>query len=439
MRISIRIPAIFLIVCLGACTPSGQPRHPGGDSETRDFEPIAPDTVELWDRQTTIAADLLDEIAKEFNDGYSGLPVTPISSGGYGDIYKKVIASTRAGVLPAMAVAYENMTAEYMKLGAIRPLDELISAPETGLSEEELNDYFPVMLKTNTFTQFDNQILSFPYTKSVLVLYHNNTVMSAAGLDTPPKTWDEFISQCRTIKAKTGKYAIAIDIDCSTISGIIFSLGGDIVDGDKVLYDSPHSIQAFEIIETLMKEDLAYQIPRRTFNDENAFGNNEIAFILRTSAQRPYLVNLIDDNSTWGIAPIPQVNPQYPHTALYGGNLNIFKTTSEHEKGAWAFIKYFTSPVVSVRWALETGYLPVRRSVVNHPDLQEFWNEWPSNKTAFDCLEYAKSEPNILGWQEIRGLVENAETAVVTKYKTGREAALDLQREAQAILDVQRR
>ena len=241
-----------LILSFSSCSPSDRTSQEDYESKNHAFKPISSDTAEFWDRQTTIAADLLSDITADFNEGFSGLPVASISSGGYGDIYKKVIASTRAGVLPARAVAYENMTAEYMKLGAVRPLDSFISDPDSGLSQEELDDYFPAMLATNTFEQFDNQILSFPYTKSVLVLYYNNNVMRAAGLKTPPKTWDEFIDQCRAIRAKTGKHAIALDIDCSTISGMIFSLGGDILKDGKLLYDSPASIRAFEIIETLI-------------------------------------------------------------------------------------------------------------------------------------------------------------------------------------------
>ncbi|MFP6596337.1 MAG: ABC transporter substrate-binding protein [Candidatus Hydrogenedentota bacterium] len=433
------LPVLVVVAVLagqiGGCSPSDE----AADSEPKSFDPITADAAELWDRQTTVTADLLTELAEDFNGTHTGLPVKPVSSGGYGDIYKKVIASIRAGVLPAMAVAYENMTAEYMKAGAITPLDSFIGDPETGLSQVELDDYFPAMLATNTFAQFDNQMLSFPYTKSVLVLYHNNRVMREAGLDTPPGTWDEFIAQCRTIKSKTGKYAIAIDIDCSTMSGIIFSMGGEILDGDRTLYDSAASIRAFELIEMLVTEELAYQIPRRTFSDENALGNDEIAFILRTSAQRPYLVDLFEDDSAWGIAPIPQADPDSPHTALYGGNLNIFNTNPELSASAWAFIKYMTSPEISVRWSLETGYLPVRRSAANHPDLKVFWSEWPSNRTAFDCLEFAKPEPNVLGWQEIRGMVEKAETAVITKLQTGRQAALELQKDAQAVLDARRK
>lgn len=428
--IVIGIATVLLISC--------GPSNDSGSGDVVKFGPISEEYAEFWDRQTTDTADLLAEMVEEFNGNRDGVPVRSISSGGYGDIYKKVIASTRAGVLPAMAVAYENMTAEYMRLGAVVPLDGFIEDAELGLAEEDLDDFFPAMLETNRFDQFDGQMLSFPYTKSVLVLYHNNVVLREAGVDAPPETWDAFLEQCRRVKAETGKYAIALDVDCSTVSGIIFSMGGAIMDGDRVLYDSEASIQAFELIETLMTEKLAYQIPRRTFNDENAFGNNEIAFILRTSAQRPYLVDLIEDDNDWGITRIPQDDPANPATALYGGNLNIFNTTPEQMDSAWAFVKHFTSRDVSVEWALATGYLPVRRSAVESPEMQAFWDKWPSNRTAFDCLEFARPEPNVLGWQEIRSLVEKAETSVITGLKTGREAAVELQRDAQAVLDEQK-
>lgn len=427
---------MFTATLLAAC--GGSVPDSGSVGETSAFEPVEADSAVFWDRQTSDAADVLAQIADEFNADHDGLPVDVLPSGNYGDIYRKVMASIRAGVMPAMAVGYENMTAEYMRLGAVAPLDEFIEDPETGLSPEELDDYFPAMLESNRFGQFDGQTLSFPYTKSVLVLYYNLRVMRKANLDTPPTTWDGFIEQCRAIKAATGSYAMALDVDCSTVSGIIFSMGGSILGEGETLYDQPASIKTFELYETLVKEELAYQIPPRTFNDETSFGNDEIAFILRTSAQRPYLDNLIQDPTAWGIAPIPQADPANPATALYGGNITIFRTTPEHQRSSWAFIKHFTTQETTVRWALATGYLPVRKSAENHPDLQAFWDEWPSNRTAFDCLQFAKPEPNILAWQEIRSLVENAQTAVITQLKTGKQAAEDLKREADAVLQKRR-
>lgn len=429
---------VLLFICtlaFAACSGSStSDSEQNASSDVGSFVALESDRAVFWDRQTSDAADELARIVDEYNAGRTGVPIDVVPSGNYGDIYRKVTASIRAGVLPAMAVAYENMTAEYMRMGAVAPLDEYIDDDERGLSDAELSDYFPAMLDSNRFEQFDGQTLSFPYTKSVLVMYYNLRVMDKAGLDTPPATWDEFLDQCRKIKAATGSYAVALDVDCSTISGFIFSMGGDILGDGETLYDKPASVKTFELVETLIKEKLAYQIPPRTFNDETSFGNDEIAFIFRTSAQRPFLVNLIPDETAWGIAPIPQADPESPGTALYGGNLTIFRSTQDQQASAWGFIKHFTTPKTTVRWALATGYLPVRQSAKDDPQLQAFWNEWPSNRTAFDCLAFAKPEPNILAWQEIRTLVEDAQTSVIAGLKTGRQAAEDLKRDADAVM-----
>ena len=87
-----------------------------------------------------------------------------------------------------------------------------------------------------------------------------------------------------------------------------------------------------------------------------------------------------------------------------------------------------------MRWALGTGYLPIRKSAAEHPDMQAFWNETPYNRASFDCLAYAHPEPNVQGWQEVRGLIEKALTSVITGLSTGQDAASELKRAADAAL-----
>jgi len=136
----------------------------------------------------------------------------------------------------------------------------------------------------------------------------------------------------------------------------------------------------------------------------------------------------------WGMAMIPQADPADPKTVLYGPNICIFNTTEEQQKTAWGFVKHFTSRDTSVRWSLASGYVPIRKSAANHPDIQKYWGMWPYNRAAYDCLQYAKAEPNLAGWQEVRTLVERAESAVISKLKTGRQAAQDLKLQADTAL-----
>ena len=69
-----------------------------------------PAVADFWDRQTTENAELLREIAAEFNAGYSGLPINVVQSGNYADISTKTSAAITPGTLPSMAVAYGNTT-----------------------------------------------------------------------------------------------------------------------------------------------------------------------------------------------------------------------------------------------------------------------------------------------------------------------------------------
>jgi multiple sugar transport system substrate-binding protein len=430
--------AVCLVFCAFGCGSGEAGRSADRTAGARTFEPIEKDRAILWDRQTTQTAELLKQLVQEFNRGRQGVPVDAQYIGGYSEIFRKVTASIEAGKLPAMAAAYESMTSEYIEDGAVAPLDALVNDPQSGYTEAELQDFFPVVMEINRYPQFENRMYSFPYTKSVLMLYFNSDVLKSAGLDgAPPRTWDEFLAQCRQVKQKTGQPAYALHVDPSTVDGMIFSMGGKLVEGNTTLFDQPAAIRTFELLETLAKEQLCYQITPQTFDDEAALAQGKVAFTIRTSSSHASVKRLMDAqglSDSWGIAAIPQADPDNPQTVLFGANVCIFNVSPEQQKAAWDFIRFFTSPDVNVRWALGTGYLPIRKSAAEDPRMQAYWSEWKYNRAAYDCLPFAHPEPKLAGWQKVRTLIEKAETAVLTGLQSGRDAALELKREADAAL-----
>lgn len=422
-----RYPMISLLClfCLAGCSGG-----PGG------FQPVSQDTAVFWDRQTTETGALLREIAGDFNTTREGPPLRIERAGGYRDIYHKISAGIKARRLPSMAVAYESMTAEYAATGAAVALGPFINHPELGYTEAELDDFFPAVLETNRFPDFGGKYYSFPFSKSVLVMYFNRKLLEAAGVPGPPRTWDAFLDACRAVKAKTGKYGYAIAVDCSTVSAMVFSMGGSLLEGHQTSYGQRPALRVFKVLETLIQEDIAYQIPPGTFEDNIALANDDVAFVLRTSASLAPVARLMEgDRERWGVAPIPQADPENPATVLFGPNVTLFDVgTPAQQRTAWAFVKFFTSPEVNVRWALGTGYLPIRRSAKDHPAMQRFWAEWESNRVPFECLEFARPEPNVSGWQEVRDLVERAETAVLSGTQSAEDAARELKRKADRAL-----
>lgn len=429
-------PILSIVLILIACTGCG-PTPPGPAAPPKVFSPIDQAAAVFWVRQATEVGERLRAIADEYNAHRPPeiLPIRVEYIGGYSAIFQKVSASIRARVLPSMTVGYQSMTAEYITSGAVVGLDDLIKDPIVGFAESDLADFWPVVLDMDVYPDHGGQIYSFPFCKSVLMMYFNKNVLEQAGISGPPATWDEFIAQCRQIKTATGKFAYAIDVDCSTLSGWIFSMGGDVINDGKTCYDSPEAIRVFELLETLAREELAYRIPPGTYDDETALARDEIAFTFRTSAGRTSVAKLMGENQDkWGMAPIPQADPERPGTVLYGPSICLFNTTEDQRQAAWAFVKHFSSPEISVRWALETGYLPIRKSATTSPKLQAFWKEWPYNRAAFDCLAFARPEPRVAGWQEIRALVENTATEILTGIRSAREAAQSLRRKADAVL-----
>lgn len=419
------IAAAVVVLALSAC---------GGRDTKTSFRPVDPNAAVFWDRQTTDTAELLQQIVSEFNAQYEGTPIKVERAGGYEEIERKVTASLRAGVVPALAVGYPNTTMEYIRADAVVAFDGFIHDPEVGLTQADLDDFYPAAIEMNVYPQFGGKMYSFPFAKSVLMMYVNHKVLRDAGLAQPPATWDEFLAQCRQIKERTGKFAYAVDVDCSTFDGMVFSRGGDVYRNGVTAFDSPETLQVFELYETLGREKLAYQIAGG-FDDQVALTQDEVAFAFRSSSGSIYVDQVMNGRANdWGMTQIPQSQPARPVTVLYGPNFVLFNTTLEQQRAAWEFVKFFTTTETSVRWARGTGYLPIRRSAVAHPDLKSHWEEKAYLKATFDCLPFARPEPNVAGWQDVRELVERAVADVLSGRSGARETAATLKARADEAL-----
>lgn len=404
----------LIVALLAGCQTGGQTVAEGADGSAK-----AVADIQFWHTQTQENETALKSIIDDFNGTHSdGPPVVPTYIGSYNDLFEKIRAfasSNNPGDLPDLAVAYESMIAEYMEADIVRPLDDLIGDPASGLNEAALADFHPAYLETNRFAQFRNQMLSFPFTKSNLMLYYNQDMLTACGLQ-PPKTWSEFLAACRAIKAQFQITPLGTSPDPSTFDGLILSMGGRLISDDQTdaLFDTPEALEAIALMDQLYREGLAYQVVDK--NGQNAdFGAQKCAFFIRSSTARPFLQTAIGDGFQWNCTGLPVKDGLDPSTIMFGANICILKSTPEREKRAWEFIRYFSTPEVTARWAMATGYLPVRKSAAEDPQVQAFFAAAPQNRAAFDMLPYAHPEPNVAGWQGVRDCLQDAETTIASQ------------------------
>ena len=420
------ISAFVALVGLTGC--GRESAAPEAAGETAAVEPAGPVEVVLWHNQTLQNAEVFEEIAQAFTSAVPEVRIKLEYSGNYGQIYQKVMANIQAGSLPDMVVAYESMVSEYARANVVTSLDQYVADPEHGLSATDLADIFPAFLDTNRYPHFDNKMLSFPFCKSNLMMYCNMDMLNQAGIESPPRTWTEFVAACRAVKAKLGLPGYALSIDASTVNGMIFSRRGRVYDPatNKALYDSPESLAVFNTIDQLFAQKIASHVAPRSYDDVRDLASGRTAMILRTSATRPFVYRDGAGRFRLEMAMIPQLDPEKPVTVLFGPNICVFKTSPERQLASWRFLKSFASAEVTSIWAARTGYLPVRQSAATTEILQRFFSAEPINRRAFDALPYARPEPNVFGWQEVRALVERAETTVVTGLKSAQQAVEEL-------------
>ena len=187
----------------------------GAGNEGRPEPQVAKPLV-FWHTQAQSNLKVLQEIVDRYNASKPPIAVELHYAGNYTTLFEKVRVTIPTGKLPDLVVAYESMVAEYIELQAVVPLDDYIHDAKIGLSKASLDDIFPSILNNNRYRAYGNKFYTFPFTKSVLMMYYNPGLLKQAGFGAPPKTWKQFRQQCDAV-TKAGKKGYAISIDASTI------------------------------------------------------------------------------------------------------------------------------------------------------------------------------------------------------------------------------
>jgi multiple sugar transport system substrate-binding protein len=121
----------------------------------------------------------------------SGITVEVINKSPIETLYQDVQVAAAAGQ-PAADVIFltEDAPSNIIATGNVEPLDDLIAANETDLSQFEKVDFW----------QLDGAQIGIPVYSQLVMMDYNTEKLAQAGFDAPPTTWDELTEQARAIK-----------------------------------------------------------------------------------------------------------------------------------------------------------------------------------------------------------------------------------------------
>lgn len=393
--------------------------------------------VVYWHNRPQADQDFLQKMLDEFNKSNPyGITVrAEIAGASYPDVYNKVSAAIQAGQPPDMSVAYQNQAAFYRGQGAVVDLNPFIKSKKYGFNEADLKDYFQAFIAGDANPQFKGETLGFPTQRSMDVMFYNADWLKKLGYDGPPKDWKTFEEMACKASAETGKFGWAFRHDASNFASQVFSRGGTILapDGLSYTFNSQAGQDTLSMIQRLFEKKCIVEIPTsERFGEQNRFGNGTVLFVFASSSGLPFYRDTVDKGAKfkWDIAMLP--NTGKPAVNLYGASVSVYKTTPERELAAWLVIKFLGEKAQTSRWAIQTGYLPVRASakdeVVKAYADNKAWGADLAKSYAqmFDWAQYSMIESPVAGYDPVRTLIDkDVMSKVITDPKADVKKLLD--------------
>jgi multiple sugar transport system substrate-binding protein len=400
------------------------------DNPYADVDPTGA-TVEFWHQHTGDREVALNDIVARFNETNPwGITVVASNQGGYGDIYNKMNLGLIGGgsELPQLVVAYQNQAATYALADGLADMNPMVDSAEWGLTADEQADFFPGFFNQDVFPTFDNARFGFPPNRSMEVMYYNidwlaelyaNGAISFEGAPTTPEQFREAACAAVTnpFSGATGDTSASVGYefsnDASRVASWAFAFGGDVFDYEagQYAYDSQAVIDSMTFMQELFADGCATAVTER-FGDQTNFGAGTTLFTVGSSSGLPFYRSAIEAgaNHAWSVGAIPHTTEE-PVMNIYGASVSIPRSTPAQELAAWLFVKYYTSPEIQAEWSTVSQYFPVRASVAD--GLADLFAADPAFKTAFDMLQFGKTEPPTPAYDVVRDLIEQAAAAIV--------------------------
>lgn len=435
-RLGILALVATLIAACGGGTPTAS-QTPAATTEA-DQDITGPVTVTLWHALTSDPQkSALEAAVKKFNDtNGKGITVQAVVQGNYTQLYQKTLAAIQAGALPDMAHAYESFVADYTKADVVIDLDPYLNSKKNGLDQASKDDIYKPYFDTNRFAQYGNKLLSFPFTKSLALLYSNDDALKAAGITTAPKTWDEWEQAVmkatkKDASGKTTQYGYAGTTDASYFNAMVLSRGGKLMsdDGKTVAWNGQEGLDTLKMLKRLY--DGGYAYTPTGFDWQNDFAQSKLAYTFASTSSRPFIAAAMKTPVNWSVSIPPGVGK----TVQFGANIAVFKSTSQKQLASWLFIKWFSQQENTADWATKSYYMPIRKSAATSESLKTYWStKDPQGKQAYDAIGSSVPEPNVRGQQDIRDVITNMYVSVMTGKATPEQAIKDAGNKANQIL-----
>ena len=334
---------------------------------------------------TEVGQEFMADLEAAFEEAHPDIDLVVVDSPFTG-FHDRALVLHQAGQLPDVLMIQVDWVAEFADLGMLEPLDERIAA--------EPPEFFANIPET-FHTKWRGKQYYLPLESGAVALYYNTELFRAAGIDGPPKTWDEYAESARQLtKPEEMQFAVTATLATEPPTNMTYEIyplllqaGAQIIDPEtnRAVFNSPEGVAAIEwYLDRINKDKIS--VPGVLSNGEREKRANFASGNIAMMFEGPWGIAIqkqLNPDLTYDIAPLPT---GVTDGTMVRGSLNTITTQSESQDAAWTFLRWISGKEGIEMWAKGTGGFPARTDVSSE--------EWFKELPLFQAFVTQMARPN---------------------------------------------
>lgn len=371
----------MLMVILAGC----------GEANTTQSQSSGPTQITFWYGLGGNNGKVVQSLIDKYNKSQKKYHVVGVFQSSYDDTLNKFNSSIAGNNLPNLVQIYDIGTQRMIDTKKIVPVQTLV---ERDHLQSAIDDIEPSI---RSYYTINNTLYSMPFNSSTAVMYFDKNAFRKAGLNPDQKLWtyDQLLDAAKklTVKDASGKVSrtgVAL-YDYSWLyeqeQAISDTLQAQPENGrtgraSKFIFNNQAGDQWLTFQKQLMDQGSAtYSSSSASTDASAAFLSGKAAIMFESiAALRGYLTTAEKNGGKIdiGTAYLPRPADAKGRNIIGGASLWVTNQgSSAQQDGAWDFIKYAIQPETQAYWSSGTGYIPVRLSTYNLPDMKATLSKYP--------------------------------------------------------------
>lgn len=413
------VAAVALMVVFG--TAGCSRTHQGSTATT---------TIRFW--VMGYEGDMVAQMLPDFERTHPGIKVSlqqlPVTAA-----HEKLLTAFAGDALPDVSPLGNTWISEFAALGALEPLDPWI-ARTPGIV---VSDYFAGAWDTGVI---DGRTLAVPWYVETRLPFYRKDIVAAAGVNRTPRTWAEWRTAMRAVKRYVGpdRYAILLPLnEYEPMLNLAVQQPEPLLrdGGTRGNFRSAGFRRTLQFYKDTFDEGLAPRVDNtRISNVWQELGRGYFSYYVNGPWNIAEFEKRLpqDVAGSWGTMPLP--GPDGPGASVAGGTSFVLFRGSKHKEAAWQLIAWLSEPAQEIRLHALTGNPPPRRAPWSAPALATD----PYIQAFRDQLERAVSVPKVPEWERIAQEMRFVGELVANDRLTVDDAAAEMDRRADRILEKRR-